>query len=151
MLGEVAEEMPGDMLAVRVPIAVAVKAKAEADRCGFDSLVTYLTQLIEEPRQPVPTVTQDALGAGMPLAFAGLRIASTVATVRKRVAAGESHLADILPAARVVQVALAEEHLRGRADYDRCMDALYGDRDDVGWSAGFIDDEGLLGDGEDED
>jgi hypothetical protein len=140
MLGEVAEEMPGDMLAVRVPIAVAQRAKREADKGGF-SLVAYLTQLIEEPSQPVPVVQQDALGAGMPLAFAGLRIASAVATVRKRVTAGEGHLADLLPAMRLVQVALAEEHLRARADYDRCMDQLYGERDDIGWSAGFLDDE----------
>jgi hypothetical protein len=139
LTGEPHDEAIPEMFAVRVSSDVADQAKAAAGRCSFPSMVAYLEALIEHPCQDVPAVQPDTLAAGLPYTFAGSRVAAAVAHALRRVKAGEDDLRPLIPELRAVQRAIAAKHLARRADYDRTMDERYGARDDVGWSAGFID------------
>jgi hypothetical protein len=84
------DEAIPEMFAVRVSSDVADRAKAEAQRCSFPSMVAYLGALIEHPCQNVPAVQPDTLAAGLPYAFAGSRVAAAVANVLRRVKAAKT-------------------------------------------------------------
>jgi hypothetical protein len=68
-------------------------------------------------------------------------VTSAIAAVQERVSAGEQRLSVLVPELRAIQRALADRIMASRAAYDATIDAIEGDRDDIAWSAGFIEDD----------
>jgi hypothetical protein len=135
LTAEEPDDASGAMLIARVSPQVAARAHKEAR--DFESLQSYLAALIRYPRQSVAPAEQNVLARLLPFTLAAARVTSAIAAAQRR----EQSLGALIPELRAVQRALADRILASRAAYDALIDASHGNRDDVAWSAGFLEDD----------
>ena len=139
LTGESPADEGGKVLNLRVSPEVSARARKEARQ--FESLSAYLSSLVRYPRQPVPPVEPNVVARMFPFTLAGSRVASAIATVQQRVSGGEEEISTLIPELRAVQRALSDRIVADRPAYDALMDEIHGARDDIAWSAGFLDED----------
>jgi hypothetical protein len=140
-----AQEEGGTMLSVRLSPPTAARARKEAQQ--FGSVSAYLSALVQYPRQAVAPAEANVLARTLPLTICSSRVASAIAAVLQRVAAGDDRIGALIPELRAVQRALSDRIVAGRAAYDALIDDRHGARDDIEWSAGFLEEQDESWDG----